>query len=152
MSSSYQDGSSFEREKTPTTNGLLEMALYVEDVERAARFYEDLFGFERLFADGRLCALSVAGRQILLLFKKGGSRDPSHLPGGMIPSHDADGQIHFALSISASDLSAWEAHLHRQGIAIESKVTWGRGGQSLYFRDPDGHLVELATPGVWAIY
>ena len=152
MKTPYQEESASENEKAPSVGGVLETALYVEDVERAARFYEGLFGFERLFTDGRLCALSVAGRQILLLFKKGGSRDPSLLPGGVIPPHDADGQIHFALSISASDLSVWEAHLHRQGISIESKVTWGRGGQSLYFRDPDGHLVELATPGVWAIY
>jgi len=27
-----------------------------------------------------------------------------------------------------------------------------RGGHSIYFRDPDGHLLELATPGLWAIY
>ena len=31
-------------------------------------------------------------------------------------------------------------------------MNWERGGQSIYFRDPDGHLVELATPGIWAIY
>ncbi|MDQ3753396.1 MAG: glyoxalase, partial [Acidobacteriota bacterium] len=29
---------------------------------------------------------------------------------------------------------------------------WNRGGTSLYFRDPDNHLLELATPGLWAIY
>jgi len=39
-----------------------------------------------------------------------------------------------------------------QGIRIESKVTWPAGGQSLYFRDPDNHLVELATPGIWEVY
>jgi len=31
-------------------------------------------------------------------------------------------------------------------------VKWSRGGESLYFRDPDDHLVELATPGIWATY
>jgi catechol 2,3-dioxygenase-like lactoylglutathione lyase family enzyme len=31
-------------------------------------------------------------------------------------------------------------------------VKWPRGGESLYFRDPDGLAVELATPGVWETY
>ncbi|MEP7038442.1 MAG: glyoxalase, partial [Acidobacteriota bacterium] len=35
---------------------------------------------------------------------------------------------------------------------IESKVKWERGGTSIYFRDPDKHLLELATPGLWTIY
>jgi catechol 2,3-dioxygenase-like lactoylglutathione lyase family enzyme len=30
--------------------------------------------------------------------------------------------------------------------------TGPRGGHSIYFRDPDGHLLELATPGLWAGY
>ena len=36
--------------------------------------------------------------------------------------------------------------------ADEKTITWAAGGTSHYFRDPDGHLVELASPGVWAIY
>ena len=36
--------------------------------------------------------------------------------------------------------------------AIEGRTVWSRGGHSIYFRDPDGHLVELATPGLWATY
>ena len=35
---------------------------------------------------------------------------------------------------------------------MESEVTWPQGGRSLYFRDPDGLLVELATPGLWRNY
>ena len=27
-----------------------------------------------------------------------------------------------------------------------------RGGQSVHFRDPDGRLLELATPGLWPGY
>ena len=42
-----------------------------------------------------------------------------------------------------------EARLAEAGIAVEAHTTWPRGGESIYFRDPDNHLVELATPGLW---
>ena len=35
------------------------------------------------------------------------------------------------------------------GIEVESRVNWARGGTSLYFRDPDGNSLEVATPGLW---
>ncbi|MBB4053673.1 catechol 2,3-dioxygenase-like lactoylglutathione lyase family enzyme [Devosia subaequoris] len=31
-------------------------------------------------------------------------------------------------------------------------MAWDRGGKSLYFRDSDGHLIELGTPGIWRTY
>jgi len=37
-------------------------------------------------------------------------------------------------------------------VPVESVVTWPRGAQSIYFRDPDENLVELITPGFWANY
>jgi len=49
-------------------------------------------------------------------------------------------------------LEAWGKWLAENGVPVESKVKWERGGQSLYFRDPDGNLLELVTPGAWAIY
>ena len=48
--------------------------------------------------------------------------------------------------------SGWEKHLAARGVAIEGATTWSRGGRSIYFRDPDGHLLELATPGLWSVY
>jgi catechol 2,3-dioxygenase-like lactoylglutathione lyase family enzyme len=132
--------------------GVLETALYVDDVPRARDFYQRLFGFPELVGDDRFCALNVADRQVLLLFKKGGTTHPMKMPGGILPPHDGSGTTHFAFSIDASELAGWEARLDEQGIAIESRVNWPRGGVSLYFRDPDGHLGELVTPGCWAIY
>ena len=132
--------------------GILETALHVEDVMRSREFYQNIFGFPVLEGDERFCALNVADRQVLLLFKKGGSTTPMAVPGGIIPPHGGDGNLHFAFAIPAADLSAWEARLREQGVAIESRVHWARGGESIYFRDPDGHLGELVTPGNWAIY
>ena len=45
-----------------------------------------------------------------------------------------------------------EAWLSQQGITIELRKIWKYGGEGLYFRDPDGHLLEVVTPGVWSIF
>jgi catechol 2,3-dioxygenase-like lactoylglutathione lyase family enzyme len=137
---------------SPTVSGILETALYVDDVARSQAFYQRIFGFGVLFADERLCALNVADKQVLLLFKKGASTKPIATSGGTIPPNDGNGTLHFAFSIAASDIPVWEEWLTAQGVKVESKVRWERGGQSLYFSDPDGHLAELASPGIWANY
>src|SRR5262245_34240995 len=136
----------------PPLTGLLELGLYVADVPRSLRFYQDLFGFEPMTADARFAALGVAGRQVLLLFRRGGTTEPLVTPGGTIPPHDGSGQLHLAFAIPGESLAEWERRLADRGVPVESRVTWDRGGKSVYLRDPDGHLVELATPGVWPIY
>ncbi len=130
----------------PNTEGVLESSLYVADVARSAGFYEKIFGFQVISDFGeRGCAMQAGTRQVLLLFKKGGSRD-------MLSPHDGEGEIHIAFAIGTAHLASWEAWLEENGIAVEEKRKWERGGCSLYFRDPDRHLIEVATPGVWSIY
>jgi catechol 2,3-dioxygenase-like lactoylglutathione lyase family enzyme len=126
----------------PKLDALLESSLYVDDLARSVRFYQSVLGLELIASDAeRLRAMGVAGRHVLLLFKKGASAD-----------HDGDGRLHVAFAIPVAELAAWEKRLAECGVAIETRTTWPRGGQSLYFRDPDGHLLELATPGVWSLY
>jgi len=145
---------------TTSVSRLLETALYVEDLERAVRFYEDVLGLTPLArtapemeAQRRvLCPLHIPGGQVLLLFAKGATSATAVLPGGTIPPHDGNGRLHLAFAISSGDLDAWRERLQTLGVAIEGEMAWPRGGTSLYFRDPDGHLVELATPGLWSIY
>ena len=130
----------------PKSEGILESSLYVEDLARSARFYENLFGF-RVISNfpPRGCALEAGVRQVLLLFLKDGSRSIS-------TPHHGDGELHLAFAIRREGLPVWERWLAENGIAIEEKRAWELGGQSLYFRDPDRHLLEIATPGVWSIY
>jgi len=136
----------------PNLLGVLETVLYVEAFERACPFYEQVLEFVPIYRDTRLCAYDVSGRGMLLLFLRGHSLETVRLPGGTIPPHDGGGPAHIAFSIAADELIAWEAKLGEAGIAIEGRTTWSRGGTSIYFRDPDGHLLELATPGLWPGY
>jgi catechol 2,3-dioxygenase-like lactoylglutathione lyase family enzyme len=130
----------------PKIDGILESSLYVSDLPRSVHFYREIFGFSVISEFGeRGCAILAGTRQILLLFKKGASRTISS-------PHDGDGELHLAFAIPAAELIAWESWLGTQGIIVEEKRSWEGGGWSLYFRDPDRHLLELATPGTWSVY
>ena len=130
----------------PTTSGILESSLYVSDVPRSIRFYEETLGFSVISEFGeRGCALRAGIRQVLLLFKKGGSR-------AIQSPHDGSGELHVAFAIPMAELTDWESWLQTRGIEVEEKRKWELGGWSLYFRDPDRHLIELATPGTWSVY
>ena len=133
-------------------HGLLETPLYVHDLDRSEKFYTRVFGLEVLFEDDRLRALGVGGKQVLLLFRAGGSTLPLSTPGGTIPDHDGHGPLHIAFSVGSDDMQDWENRLLQHDITIESRVRWPRGGTSIYFRDPDNNSLELATPGTWSIY
>jgi catechol 2,3-dioxygenase-like lactoylglutathione lyase family enzyme len=136
----------------PQVTGIIETALYVTDVRRAVEFYVRVFGLKPMVQDHRFCALSVAGNHVLLLFLQGGTTEPIELPGGAIPPHDGSGQLHMAFSCTAEELPKWEMQLASQNVPIESRVKWERGGISIYFRDPDENLLEIATPGIWPVY
>ncbi len=134
----------------PRVSQILETSLYVQDPGRSRAFYERLFGFTAFFEDERMCALEVPGEQVLLLFRHGMTGTPAPGPGGgTIPPHHGQGSLHLAFAIPFGELAAWEAHLGEHAIAVESKLHWPHGGTSLYFRDPDGHSLEVATPGLW---
>jgi catechol 2,3-dioxygenase-like lactoylglutathione lyase family enzyme len=129
----------------PTVNGVLETSLYVDDLPRAADFYEALFGFEPMLVTERLISMNIKEGQVLLLFKKGASLN-------LKTPHDGDGQLHLAFAIDVNQVDRWRATLRERDIAIEEEIEWPRGGISLYFRDPDGHVIEVGTPGIWANY
>lgn len=136
----------------PAVGGIVETALYVADLDASERFWCALFGAIRVVGDDRIRALAIAPRSVLLLFRRGGSATAMQLEGGTIPGHDGSGTTHLAFAIDVADLVRWQEHLRALGIETESTVRWERGGISLYFRDPDQHSVELATPGVWDNY
>src|SRR5262249_6829213 len=99
----------------------------------------------------RLVAFDAGEGTVLLLFQRGAAGD-LETPGGVIPGHESGGPGHLAFAIDAVALADWEARLGALGIPIESRVTWERGGVSLYFRDRDNGWVESVTPGLGRCY
>jgi catechol 2,3-dioxygenase-like lactoylglutathione lyase family enzyme/ribosomal protein S18 acetylase RimI-like enzyme len=131
---------------------VLETSLYCDDLETTSRFYSEFLGLRTQFADTRLTALDAGSGSMLLLFRRGGSLSPMPFPGGIIPPHDGAGPAHVAFAVGTTELDLWESKLEAAGIAIDGRIQWERGGRSLYFRDPEGHSIELATPGTWPTY
>ena len=136
----------------PPLARVLESALYVDDLSAARDFYRDVLGGRVMLESPRLVAMDFARTSVLLLFQRGGTEAPQTASGGVVPPHGARGAQHLAFAIARDRLADWETQLHRHGVEIESRVRWPRGGESLYFRDPDGHSIELLTPGLWETY
>jgi catechol 2,3-dioxygenase-like lactoylglutathione lyase family enzyme len=126
-------------------HGILEAALYVSDIDRAEEFYGRVFGLKRMGKDVQRHVFFHCGDGVLLLFNAvATSRQTSS-----IPVHGATGPGHLAFRILPQEIADWRAHLQKLGVHIETEIEWPEGGYSIYFRDPDGNSLELATPEVW---
>jgi len=129
----------------PKTDGILESSLYVSDVPRSVRFYQETFGFSVISEFGeRGCAMQAGTRQVLLLFKRE--------PRARFHRHTTGRRTTPRVRNPNCGIGQLESLLQKRGIAVEEKRKWEAGGLSLYFRDPDRHLIELATPGTWSVY
>jgi catechol 2,3-dioxygenase-like lactoylglutathione lyase family enzyme len=127
--------------------GVVETAIYADDLEQAETFYREVLGLRLMAkAAGRHLFFQVGESDVLLVFRAQTTLEP-----GPLPPHGSRGPGHVALGIAADDLDARRDSLRSQGIAIELEQTWPLGGRSLYFRDPAGNSVELITPGVWGL-
>ena len=125
---------------------LVECGVYVDELPRAEHFYREILGLDLAASEPQRHLFFRVGDSMLLV-----CRADSTLQGGIFPVHGAKGPGHFALGIDRADLDAWRTRLTEYGIPIETEMTWPRGGQSLYFRDPAGNSVELVTPGLWGL-
>lgn len=136
----------------PLIDGLLETALYVDDMARSLAFFRDVLGLTVMLETERLVAFDAGRQGVLLVFARGKSVADMPSEGGVVPGHDGRGPLHMAFAIAANSYDAWRAHLIEAGVTMRGEMRWPRGGRSLYFEDPDGHILELATPGLWPTY
>lgn len=108
-----------------------------------------LFAVELRKYSERLTAFDAGRNTVHLVFARGASTEDMISARGIIPGHDGSGPLHMALAIAADAYGSWRTHLLSHGVPIRSEVHWPAGARSLYFEDPDGHVLEFATPGLW---
>lgn len=136
-------------DKTPQIRGIAESVLYSEDLARSLHFFRDVLGLAVMVENERMLAFDAGTAQVLLVFLRGATDEDTETPTGIIPAHRGDGPAHLAFHVSFADYDGWKALFGERGVPVTSEVTFPMGGRSLYFNDPDGNVLELATPGHW---
>ncbi len=127
----------------PTLNKIKETAINVTDVPRTVDFYHGILGLELISQTDKF-AFFRAGTDLLLCFDTDKTQDQT-----TPPPHAARGVQHFAFECSAEDYVRWKELIIQNNIAIEEEITWETGKKSFYFRDPDGHCLEIIEPLMW---
>lgn len=126
-------------------DGILETALYVDDLKVAETFYKNVLGLELKVKSPERHLFFQCGQGMLLIF------DPkvTSIKSGPVPAHGGTGPGHTAFKISSSDFDKWREHLKECAVEIETEIDWPQGSQSIYFRDPAGNSLELTTLKTW---
>lgn len=130
-----------------TPQDILETCLYVTDLDAAEKFYRGVLGLEFDARQANRHVFLRLGRRMFLLF----NAEESLTPQGAFPTHGARGPGHVCFACREDQIDAWREHLQANGITIELVHSWPGGARSLYFRDPAGNSVELASPKIWGL-
>lgn len=137
--------------RLPSLTGVLEAALYVDDLDAAAGFYGGLLGLEELVrVEGRHVFFRCGGT-VVLCFIAEASRQPTENDRLPVPPHGAEGAGHICFSLPGAKLDACRAGLEAEGVSIEADFHWPHGPRSIYVRDPAGNSVEFSEPALWGL-
>ena len=130
-----------------SVDNVLETCLYVDDLLRAEAFYGEVLGLKLESRQEGRHVFFHCGRQMLLLF------NPLGLPRTQRAVSAARGFWTWTRGIwcSRGGAARMDGAAEQRGVPIEKTIDWPGGGRSVYFRDPAGNSIELATPKIWGI-
>lgn len=131
-------------------SGIVETALYTDDLDAMRRFYEDRLGLNCILYTENQSLFFKINHSVLLIFNRAYTIDQTAtVNGSPIPPHATTGQGHLAFEAPQGEYENLKAQILATGIEIESEVTWPYGKQSFYFRDPGDNSIEIVEHGLW---
>jgi len=117
---------------------------FVDDVDKAIRFYTEHLGFELTMHPGPGFATVTRGDLRLLLSGIGGPGGAAQaMPDGRRPEPGGWNRV----PLEVDDLAATVAKLKRAGAQFRNEIVTGMGGQQILLEDPAGNPIELFQPG-----
>ncbi len=130
-----------------SSRGLSEIVLIVEDVPKAADFYEHVVGLEPEDRTGDQWAWFFAGsddRKQRLALHRGPLMYEQHSPH---PEGERFGRVHFAFEVARDELDTAVERVRGSGVEVygPERLEW-MDAESYYFYDPDGNLLEFWSP------
>lgn len=128
--------------------GILETAIYADNLDAAAWFYHDLLGLEEVMRAADRHIFYKCGQSMLLIFNAEQTKKVSD-SGIAVPPHGATGEGHICFRASDEEINNWISLFTRNNISIEMDFHWPNGARSIYVRDPAGNSVEFAEPRLW---
>lgn len=121
-----------------------ETCLYVQNLFLTKDFYHSLLGMPVIsLVEGSHIFFRV-GTSVLLCFIPENSKAKTSPP-----PHFAYGRQHIAFEVKPPDYEGWKEKIQKKGVEIIQEQTWKKGLKSFYFKDPDGHLLEIVPEGMW---
>ncbi|MCW9705504.1 VOC family protein [Fodinibius salsisoli] len=121
-----------------------ETSLYVQNLERTETFYKEKLGFKMIAKEEGRHVFFKVGSSVLLCFLSGATQQDDKLP-----PHHGEGNLHIAFEVPQSEYKAMKEQVQCWGITIEHEQHWFEDYYSFYFRDPDGHALEIVPQGMW---
>lgn len=122
----------------PDIVGVAHFSIPVTDIERSREFYINVVGCKHLFSPrkGHMSFID-AGGVCLILVKQDSPVNPT--------LHNTEG-VHHSFAIAPESFGAAVEHLRRCGVEIigeEDRQGGVVNGPRVYFRDPDGTVLEF---------
>ena len=131
---------------------ILETSLCAQGLGAAEIFYRSVLGLQPFDSAGNRHVFFRCGDGMLLVFNPDvTAHEEVAIAGTRLPPHGTSGAGHMAFAIHEADVASWREHLHRLGVSVEAEIAWPQGGRSIYFRDPAGNSLELASPKIWGL-
>jgi catechol 2,3-dioxygenase-like lactoylglutathione lyase family enzyme len=121
-------------------SGIAAITLFVEDLEAAKRFYEEVFALPIAFEDDNSAVFNF-GNTIINLLRA--TEAPELIEPAAVASPEAGSRFQFTIGVD--DVDATCAELSSRGVELlngPQDRPWGIRTAS--FRDPGGHIWEIA--------